>query len=71
MKKYNLIFTCFRVCKGRSNDDVEGARGTVFQEIHGRELVSKPAISSKKRWGGYRSKTLAVAGSPPFSPPPD
>ena len=29
----NKIFTCFLVCKGRSNDYVERARGTVFQEI--------------------------------------
>ena len=25
--------TNFRVCKGRSNDDVGGARGTVFQDM--------------------------------------
>ena len=29
----NTIFMYFLVCKGRSNDDVVGARGTVFQEI--------------------------------------
>ena len=29
----NRIFTYFLVCKGRSNDDVGGARGTEFQEI--------------------------------------
>ena len=31
-----------------SNDDVGVARSTVCQEIRGRELVSKPAISSEK-----------------------
>ena len=45
----NTIFTYFPVCKGLSNDDVEGARGIVLQE-----LVSKPAISVKKHWGSYR-----------------
>ena len=29
----NKMFIYFRVCKGLSNDDVGGARGTVFQEI--------------------------------------
>ena len=29
----NTIFIYFLVCKGQSNDDVVGARGTVFQEI--------------------------------------
>ena len=27
------MFICFLACKGLSNDDVGGARGTVFQEI--------------------------------------
>ena len=29
----NKIFIYFLVCQGLSNDGVEGARGTVFQEI--------------------------------------
>ena len=29
-----------------------------FFRIYGRELVSKPAISLKKNWGGYRRTTL-------------
>ena len=34
-------------------------RGTLYCEGYGRELVSKPAISLMKRWGGgYRRKTL-------------
>ena len=38
--------------EGLSNDDVGGARGTVFREIQPVELVSKPAISLKTNWGG-------------------
>ena len=29
----------FYACKGLSIDDIGAARGAVFQEIHGRELV--------------------------------
>ena len=54
------VFMYFLVCKGPSNDDVGVARSTVFQEMRGGELVSKPAISRKKSWGGYRSKTLIL-----------
>ena len=46
------------VCKGLSHDDVGVAWGIVFQEIRPvSQLISKPAISLKKCWGGYRSKT--------------
>ena len=31
-------------------------KATYFRK-HGRELVSKPAIPSKKSWGGYRRTT--------------
>ena len=51
------LFTCFVVCRGLSNDDVGGARSTIFQEIRPAAGLKKPAISSKKCWGGYRSKT--------------
>ena len=37
--------------------DVGVAKGTGFQEIR-RGLVSKPAISLKKSWGGYRKMAL-------------
>ena len=40
------------VCKGLSNDDVGVARGAPYFRRYGQELVSKPAISLKKRWGG-------------------
>ena len=51
------IITYFLVGKGRSNDDVGRARGTGFQEIRPGALVSKPAISLKKCWRGYRRTT--------------
>ena len=51
------LFVYFLACKGLSNDDVGVARGTVFQEIRGRELVSQPAISSTKSWGGQDRRT--------------
>ena len=38
-----IVSICFVICKGLSNDDDEVARGTVFQEARGRELVLKPA----------------------------
>ena len=56
----NEISTYLFVWKGRSNDDVGGARGTVFQEIRP-ELVSKPAILSNKCWGGYRRTTQTIS----------
>ena len=51
---YEKTMSCyFLVRKGRSNDDVGVARGTVFQS-YGGELALKPAILLKKSWGGYR-----------------
>ena len=50
---YN-IYILLIAKKGLSNDDVEVARRTVFQEVRPWELASKPAISSKKGWEGYR-----------------
>ena len=47
----------FLVSKGLSNDDVGGGKGHRIFRGYGRELVSKPAISLKNCWGGYRSKT--------------
>ena len=44
------------MCNGLSIDDVGVSTDTVFQEIRHRELVLKPAISLKKRRGGYCSK---------------
>ena len=35
----------------------EGEALTAFQEIFGRELVSKPAISLNQSWSGYRRST--------------
>ena len=32
-------------------------QGAPYFRRYGRELVSKPAISSKRSWGGYRGKT--------------
>ena len=52
------ILKHFLGCEGLSDDDVGAARGTVFQEIRPDVLVSKPAISLKKSWGGYRRTTL-------------
>ena len=50
------VFVYVFVCKELSGDDVGVARAAVFQEIR-QEMVSKPAISSKKSWGGYRRTT--------------
>ena len=36
-----------------------GWQRALYCRIHGRELVSQPAISFKKSRGGYRSKTLS------------
>ena len=55
MKQNVFVYSLAR--KGPSNDDAGAAWGTAFQEIHGRELVSKPAILSKKSWGSYRRTT--------------
>ena len=46
------------LAKGLPNDDVGVAKGAPYFRRYGRELVSKPAVSLKNRWGGYRSKTL-------------
>ena len=51
------LFLYFLVCKGLSNDDVGVAWGNAFLRIYGGELVSKPAISLKKSWEGYRRTT--------------
>ena len=57
----NAILAYFLVCKGRSNDDVGGTRGTGVQEI--RPVAgSEPAISLKKSRGGYRRTTVGKAG---------
>ena len=50
------IFTYFLFREGLSKYDFGVARGSSFQG-HGRELVSKPAISLKNSWGGYRRTT--------------
>ena len=47
----------FFVGKTLPNNDVEVGQGIAHLRRYGRELVSKPAISLKKCWGGYRSKT--------------
>ena len=55
MKKIARLISCLQRKEGLSNDGVGVARGTVFSgDTYGRELVSKPAISFKKSWGGYR-----------------
>ena len=54
---YIYIFTFILVREGLSTDDVGvGQRAPCFRR-YGRGLVSKPAISLEKSWGGYRSKT--------------
>ena len=52
------MFSC--VHKGLAIDDVGVSTDTVSQEIHGRELVLKPAIFVKKRKvaGGATVKRL-------------
>ena len=37
-----------------------GRQGALYFRKYDRELVSKPAISLKKIWGGYRSKILPL-----------
>ena len=44
-------FSCFLVCKGLSNDDVEVARGTVFQEIWPGAGFKNQRFRFKKCWG--------------------
>ena len=53
-----------------------GWRGAPCFGSHARELVSQPAISFKKRWGGYRRTTRGAGGrglmkiiDPPNLPP--
>ena len=51
MLRNTCVVPNFLVRKGISSDDlfVEVARDTVFFRRYGRELVSKPAISLKKK----------------------
>ena len=49
------------VCKGLSND-TSGRLGAPYFRRYGRELVSKPAISLKKSWGGHRRTTQQLVG---------
>ena len=53
----NNIITSFLVCEGRSNDDAEGARGTVFQEIRPGAGFKTGDFVKDMCWGGCRSKT--------------
>ena len=53
------VLVYFLVCKGLSNVDVGMASGTVFQEVS-QELVSKPGISLKQSWEGYRRTTRGI-----------
>ena len=46
----------FLGCKGLSNDDIDVAGGTVFQEIRPGGWFQKRLHSSQKSWGGCRSK---------------
>ena len=59
----NKIMTYFLVCKGRSNDDDVGGQGAPSFRRYGWELVSTPAISLKKSWGGYRRTTPVNSAS--------
>ena len=54
-KKHPHKISCF--CKGLSNAMTSGRQGSPYFRRHGRELVSKPAISVKKSWVGYRRTT--------------
>ena len=56
MRSMSLPYVLVR--EGLSTDDVGVARGAPFFRRCGRELVSKPAISLKKSWRGYRRMTL-------------
>ena len=47
----------FLVCKGRSNDDVGVARGTVFQALRPGAGFKTGDSSLKKKGGGYRRTT--------------
>ena len=60
----NAIFTFFLVCEGLSTNQstTSGWRGSPFFRRYGGELISKPAISLKKSWGGYSSKTHSTVG---------
>ena len=45
-----------------TENDLEVGQEISHFRRYGRELVSKPAISLKKCWGGYRGKTLTNRG---------
>ena len=70
-----IEFTYFLVCKGLllllllllSHDDVGVARGIPYFRRYGRELVSKPAISRNKCWGGYYRVGRTLGQLPRFS----
>ena len=47
----NEIIIYFLVCKGRSNDDVGGASGTVFQEIRPGSGFKTGDFVREKVWG--------------------
>ena len=55
------IFMHVLVCKALSNDGVRVAGENVFHEIRPvpQEMESKPAISLKNSWGGYRRTIIS------------
>ena len=46
-----------------------GWRGAPYFKRYDRELVSKPAISLKKGWGGYSSTVERVKKCDPYGSP--
>ena len=60
---YPYIFLCAKVYRPTTS----GCRGEPYSRRYDRELVSKPAISLKKSWGGYRRTTLKHPTNPAAS----
>ena len=56
----NEIIIYFLVCKGRSNDDVGGASGTVFQDIRPGSGFKTGDFVREKVWGLPQNDSFTV-----------
>ena len=60
----NKMSQCIHWFAEYARTTTSGWQGAPYIRSHGLELVSKPAISSKKSWGGYRRTTPSCLRSP-------
>ena len=60
MKTTIFLLIYVFVCEKDYRTMTSGVQGAPRFRRYGRELVSKPAISFKKCWGGYRRTTQVV-----------